>query len=202
VAAVPARTFAASVILSETPFVVKKQGGVPVEKSRSIIVLGLAIAAGQLLFVRAQSSNSQGSSDDLVKEVRLIRIFLESSHKDVAKRDVLLERYRMQHEIVASNTDRLDAVRGELATVEADLTKHTTQINDLQALATTFAVDDVDHKAQVDAQLKDLQYGLDDLKVRRANLGAQEGRLASVLAVETTKLRSFEQALDAIVTSQ
>ena len=172
------------------------------QNRKFMVALTAALLAGQALLVCAQSQTPMGGTagnDELVKEIRLIRVFLESSNREATKRTVLLERYRLQRELVMSITDRLEAVRDELSTTENEITKVSARAGDLQANSSLTAASDPDRKPQIDLQVNDTQMTLQDLRGRQVRLMAQESRLASSLNAETAKLRTLDTALDALV---
>jgi chromosome segregation ATPase len=138
------------------------------------------------------------SSTDLVKEIHLIRAFLEASHKDNARLEVLLNRYRLQHDTVASISDRLEYIRDELATVDNDIAAASTKAGDFQVSSNAVSSTDAEVKPQLESQLNDSQAVLQDLKSRQTRLLAQQSRLSSALNTEQNRVRVLEDALDAI----
>jgi len=163
-----------------------------------VAVLALALAIGQVILVNAQAPQSTVDGE-LVKEVRLIRMFLESTQKEADRREILLERYRLQHNSVTALTDRLDNVRGEAVALETELATASAKMLELQATVVVDGTDNAEHKVQLDSQLKDIQTTMQALQTSQARLSDQERRLASTLAAEDAKLRTLDSALEALV---
>lgn len=164
------------------------------------VALAVGLTVGRVVVSHAQSPQAAEGigSTDLVKEIHLIRAFLEASHKDSARLEVLLNRYRLQHDTVASISDRLEYVRDELATVDNDIAAASTKAGDLQVTSNAVSGTDAEAKPQLESQTNDAQAVLQDLKTRQVRLLAQQGRLSSALNTEQDRLRVLENALDAI----
>jgi hypothetical protein len=162
--------------------------------------LAVGLTVGRVVVSHAQSPQAaEGiSSTDLVKEIHLIRAFLEASHKDNARLEVLLNRYRLQHDTVASISDRLEYIRDELATVDNDIAAASTKAGDFQVSSNAVSSTDAEVKPQLESQLNDSQAVLQDLKSRQTRLLAQQSRLSSALNTEQNRVRVLEDALDAI----
>lgn len=158
-----------------------------------------AVVIGQLAFLKAQSSSA--SADELVKELRLIRISLESSNQANGRRELLIERYKLEHDLVISMTDRLEAVRDESSMINDELTKASAQLAEVQVSndAVVVANTDADRKAQLESQLYDAQARLQELKTHQARLSRQEDHLSAILASEQPKLNALEKELDDLV---
>jgi archaellum component FlaC len=167
---------------------------------RLVAVLALALVIGQVILIRGQSPQpTGGNTDELVKEIRLIRLFLESSQKETARREVLLERYRLENDIVTSITDRLESIRDQLATAESEIAKASTRMEELQTSASTVSNDDLEHKAQLQAQINESQLVLQDLKSHHIQLLGQESRLSTSLHTEEGTLQVLNSALEAVL---
>jgi chaperonin cofactor prefoldin len=162
----------------------------------------LVLAVGQVILIHAQSPQaSGGSGDELVKEVRLMRLFLESSQREINRREVVLQRYRIQHDIVASVTERLETVRDELATINNEINQAVERATELQSNvdAAVIATTDPERKAQIDLQVSDTRTRLQDLRARQTRLQEQESRLSASFNAENAKFRVLEQTLDTLI---
>src|SRR5437660_8992264 len=81
----------------------------------------------------ASAATQLDPKDELAKEVHLLRLFLEKTHADDALRQSSAVRYQAQHETVASLRDRLEYLRSELGNLDAESTKVSARVKELES---------------------------------------------------------------------
>ncbi len=168
------------------------------------------ICLGTLLLAAALSGNPADQAQlrqqadtlnntELVREVHLIREFLESSHKEDQRMQVLLGQYRLQHDTVTEIADRLESVRDELAGVEAGIATEEARASQATSGSNAIPTTEDDIHAAPTSTTNDNQAVLQDLRERQARLLTKQSRLAAALATEQTKLQTLQSALDKII---
>ena len=144
----------------------------------------------------SQPGGLQQLIEELTKEVRSLRLSLEQWHKEDGGRLVVLERYRVQHEIAAAASDRLDAVRSELSEFQIEVAKSQEHLQEVEQKLQSNT--DSQQQQSIETAARDAREALGQLRARELRLTDRERQLAVDSDEQNRKLQSLEQSLDAI----
>jgi hypothetical protein len=179
------------------------------ERLMKRIAFGLAVILVSSLTALSQQQSPVSASaqagpleqliENLTNEVRNLRLSLERWHAEDGTRLVMLERYRVQHEIAAATGDRLDAVRSELADVQIEVTKAQEQLRVAEERLRTNT--DTQQQQTLEAAVKDVREGLGQLQARETRISSRERQLVGDADEQNRKLQTLDQLLETFAKS-
>ena len=144
----------------------------------------------------AVSSNDNAIIRVLLDEVHLLRLALEQKNTTSSRLQVLVERVRLQQEMVSRQIKDLDEVRNKLVELKISQLRTTDAIKELEAQfrSESFPI----RRAELDKQIKALKAEQEPFQQRQQRLQEQETQMASQLQIEQAKLRDLNDRLDAL----
>jgi hypothetical protein len=151
--------------------------------------------------VSAQTITPSGKSvqdvlQDLISEVRMLRISFIQSTAQQDRIHIELEQYRVEQDRVNTLSNRLEDVRTELAAVAEASRQLTQQVeSDQRQLSVT---SDLDRRATLEAAVKANQTAVEQQQHQEAQFREREGRLADALRLEEAKLEEINQRLNLV----
>ena len=177
----------------------------------------MAFFVTNLAFSQTSESTrfAQGSGDDTIKallsEVRQLRLTLQKSNLNGYRMQFMVERIRMQQARVDKITNTLEDLRGELSAMQVSVPQQTEQIREVETRLKQES--DAEQRAQLESQLRELKYSVDEQKQRADQLRDRESQVSAQLREEKMKLdelfdkintveREMEQEIEGLKPSQ
>jgi hypothetical protein len=170
------------------------------KRSVSLVVLSIAVLFVSANATVAQETNlgagarptQEQSLQDLVSEVRQLRAMLQRFNATVYKTNVVMERLKLQQDIVARHTGDLDEVREKLGETRSDIMK----LRDLlksgeRNIEVGIANPDVITKYKLE---------LNEALQREQRLAMRETQLINQLSMARNKLAELNSRLDLLET--
>ena len=161
---------------------------------RSMFFLLLACVFVSAQAVKSQTvvrATSEQSLQELVAEVRQIRVTLQRMNAAVYKGQVMLERLKLQQELVMRISRELSEAREQIQNVRAEQAKTKEFITRLEA--------GVETGTKHPSELAAAKVEMDQLSQREQLLVTRETRLANELETERAKLNDLNDRLNALV---
>ena len=158
-----------------------------------VLVMSLFAASGNAKAqtpTNASRPTSEQSLQELVKEVRQLRVTLQSMNASVYKGQVMLERLKLQQEQVSRMTRELNDVRENLAEIRGQETRLKELVNRTEK--------GVESGTSDPRELAAAKNELDMLNQREQRLATRETQLANDLEFERAKLNDLNNRLNAL----
>lgn len=168
---------------------------------RSLIFILLMICVNQgaaLGQTTAAARNSEMSDEakalrTLVDEVRLLRAALEHSQRDALLLQAVVERLRLQQDVVNRLGQKADDCRSELAAAEIGLTRLPEHIGELERRLSS--MEDATQRTLLESELKAAQLSLEEQKESASRQRQLAEQLKSQLNDEKQKLDDLFERL-------
>jgi predicted nucleic acid-binding Zn-ribbon protein len=146
------------------------------------------------------AQNSKPTEDktlqSLLNEVRLLRETLQRINLNSYRSQIIVERIRAQNDRVARLTRMLEDSRDEAANIQVHINQLSESAKSLENRIQQEA--DLKQRSQLETELKEFKYILDQQRQRYERLRERELRLNTELQAEQGKLSELEGRLDAL----
>ena len=152
-----------------------------------LFVVALCVLASSSVVAQTTVVSEQ-KFEELISEVRQLRIEVQRLNASAQRVQLLLERSRSQQEIVSRLTQRLSDARDELGGIRGRQTKMTELLENAEKRK--------EAGLQGEAELKAISAELGELKQREQRLSERELQLSSELQAESANLNDLKTRLD------
>jgi chromosome segregation ATPase len=159
-----------------------------------LFTMVILIAPGRAMAQSAESNvarpTSEQSLQDLVREMRQLRVMLQRMNATTYKSNVLLERLKLQQEQVSQMSRELYNIRDQLSEIRSHNARLKEAVRQLEA--------SVELGTKHPEEVASLKGEIEMLNQREQRAAAREAQLANDLEFERAKLNDLNDRLNAL----
>jgi chromosome segregation ATPase len=142
----------------------------------------------------AQTPGNSDTMRELLAEVRGLRLALERAATSGPRIQVLMARVQVQEQRMLNLTNRLTAVRGEIASIDQQLPSITMTMRQLEQQIKR--VSEPNEREALEEQVAGLRMQNETSLARRQELASEDALLAQQLGDEQTRANELQDRLD------
>jgi chromosome segregation ATPase len=157
-----------------------------------MFLLALVLFASSVSMAQSTAArpSSEQSLQELVNEVRQLRATLQRMNAAVYKGQVIIERYKLQQELLARGSRELNDTREQLSELRVQLMKMRGMLKRVNA--------NVEVGVNYPGEQASLESDIEALSQREQRLAMRETQLLNELEMERTKLNELNMKLNAL----